>query len=174
MESKSLKKIKTYEEMQVISSELKAQGKRIVFVIGSFDITHFGHTFFFEQAKEYGDVLIVGLGDDQTIRLLKGNERPVYPENVRAALVASNMMVDYAVIMHEVLKMNKDNHSEFIARIKPDVFVVNDDDSALDAKRAVIEKNGGRFVAVPRVLPNDFDYLSTTTTFEKIKKIFLD
>lgn len=171
MKSKILEKIKTYAELVPMVAAYKEQGKKIVFAVGSFDITHLGHMVFFEQVKQQGDIAIIGVGSDKTIKTLKGEERPVYPEHVRVAFVASSMFVDYAVLLTEELKPNKDNHSELIALIKPDIYVLNNDDSAIESKREIIERHGGKLALVPRELPGGFDYISTTTIFEKIKKL---
>jgi len=85
-QSSSSEKIKTQAEILIISEELKSNGKKIVFTNGCFDLLHAGHVQYLEDAKSYGDILILGLNSDQSVRNLKGNDRPINTESDRAKL----------------------------------------------------------------------------------------
>ena len=113
--------IKSFDEIATISDHLRAQGKRVVFTNGCFDILHLGHVKYLQEAKRLGDVLIVGLNSDESVRRLKGKERPINPQFDRAYLLASLEAVDYVVIFDE------DTPYELIKRIKPDILVKGGD-----------------------------------------------
>jgi len=165
-----IKKVKSYREIEAIAKKLKRQRKTIAFAIGSFDLLHLGHSLFFDQAKRAGDILIIGVGTDQALRTLKGNGRPIYPEKVRAYQIAAQQSVDYVVILKEKMKPNKNNYSMLLKKIQPHYFVVNDDDSAITAKKGMIRKHGGTAILVSRERPRGIPYISTTGTYENIKK----
>ncbi len=165
------RKVKNYSQISALAKKFHRENKKIVFATGCFDLLHFGHSFFFEKAKEHGDILIVGVGNDKTLKALKGSGRPILSERIRAAMVASQMFVDYAVILKEPLKAHKDDHSNLMTKIKPLVFVVNKDDSALSSKKAIIESLGGSLVSISRIRPKGIPYISTTSICEKIQKL---
>jgi rfaE bifunctional protein nucleotidyltransferase chain/domain len=95
-------KIKSLAELKQIVLELKEQGKRIVFTNGCFDLFHVGHASVFREAKKLGDVLIVAVNSDRSVRALKGHKRPLIAQEQRLELVASLESVDYAVMFHEL------------------------------------------------------------------------
>ncbi|WP_295512295.1 D-glycero-beta-D-manno-heptose-7-phosphate kinase, partial [uncultured Pseudoalteromonas sp.] len=99
--SSSDEHIKTLNEIAVLSEELRARGKKIVFTNGCFDLLHAGHVKYLETAKSFGDVLIVGLNSDQSVSTLKGNNRPINMQVDRAYLLAALEAVDYVVIFDE-------------------------------------------------------------------------
>src|SRR3989344_5619953 len=98
MTSSVFKKIKNYRELGIIADKLHKAGKKIVFTMGSYDVLHMGHILFLEQSKKSGDILIVGIGTDETIKRLKGPSRPIYPEKLRAAMLAAIEFTDYIVV----------------------------------------------------------------------------
>jgi len=99
---------------------LRAQGRRIVFTNGCFDLIHTGHTRYLTQAKQLGDVLVVGINSDSSVRRLKPG-RPLVPEDQRAEVLASLVMVDYVTIFSEATPYG------LIAAIRPDVLVKGGD-----------------------------------------------
>jgi D-beta-D-heptose 7-phosphate kinase/D-beta-D-heptose 1-phosphate adenosyltransferase len=99
---------------------LRAQGRRIVFTNGCFDLIHTGHTRYLTQAKQLGDVLVVGINSDSSVRRLKPG-RPLVPEDQRAEVLASLVMVDYVTIFSE------ETPYRLIAAIRPDVLVKGGD-----------------------------------------------
>ena len=166
MKTDLYRRIKNYQEISREVGELRKQGKAIVFVNGCFDVLHFAHALFLEKAKKFGNVLVVGIASDKVIKKVKGEMRPIYPEKIRAGLVASLSVVDLVVIMKENLYHGVDFH-KLIAKIKPDVMVLNDDNSDIPTTRRLVKKYGGQLRLVPRQHPT----ISTTTTIKKISEI---
>ena len=99
--SNSTSHIKTFDEIKTLASKLHSQGKKIVFTNGCFDILHVGHVKYLEVAKSYGDVLILGLNADSSVKKLKGPTRPINTQDDRAYILASLESVDYVVIFEE-------------------------------------------------------------------------
>ncbi len=109
--------IKSGQEIEQIADHLRKMGKKIVFTNGCFDILHLGHVRYLQEAKKLGDILIVGLNSDRSVKRLKGPSRPINPQFDRAYLLASLEAVDYVVIFDE------DTPYELIKKIKPDILV---------------------------------------------------
>jgi len=114
-------KIKSLKELETIISRLKHKGKKIVFTNGCFDILHLGHLKIINESKKKGDVLIIGLNSDSSIRKIKGSKRPILAQSSRAKLLANMIGVDYVVIFNEATPYN------LIKRIKPDCLVKGGD-----------------------------------------------
>ncbi len=114
-------KLKTWEEITDVIKELKSQNKKIVFTNGCFDILHSGHVQYLAEAKELGDVLILGLNSDRSVKRLKGNERPINNERERATVLSALCSVSYIVIFEE------DTPYMLINHIKPDILVKGGD-----------------------------------------------
>ncbi len=155
-------KVKTGDEISSVVKELRKHEKKIVFTNGCFDILHVGHTKLLKKARSLGDVLILGLNSDGSIKRLKGPNRPIMGENERADILASLECVDYVVFFHE------DDPCNLISMIKPDVhvkggdYIIADDHSMPEAK--LIEQYGGKVVFV-----NYIEGESTSAIIEKIK-----
>ena len=113
--------IKTQNEIKKLSSELKNKGKKIIFTNGCFDLLHAGHVKYLETAKSFGDILILGLNSDNSVRKLKGSGRPINSQIDRAYILAALEAVDYVVIFEE------DTPYNIISIIKPDVLVKGGD-----------------------------------------------
>ncbi len=138
----------------------KRNGRRVVFTNGCFDLLHPGHIGSLEQARALGDVLIVGLNSDASVRQLKGAGRPVLPERERAEILASLECVDAVVIFDELTPR------EVIARLLPDVLVKGGDwASDQIVGREEVEAAGGRVVSIPVVAG-----YSTTEILRKIRE----
>ena len=139
----------------------KRNGRRVVFTNGCFDLLHPGHIETLEKARGLGDVLIVGINSDRSVRELKGPGRPILPERERAELLAALGCVDGVVIYDEVTPR------ETIAGLLPDVLVKGGDwpDDQI-VGREEVEKAGGRVVSVPVVAG-----YSTTALVEKIRRL---
>jgi len=148
--------IKTLDEIAALSTELKARGKKIVFTNGCFDILHAGHVRYLETAKSYGDVLILGLNSDKSVKELKGENRPINTQLDRAYILAALEAVDYVVIFDE------DTPYDLIKAIKPHVLVKGGD---YEGKQVV-----GQDIADELKLVQFVDGKSTTKTIEKIQK----
>lgn len=132
------KKLKTKQEIETIVKDLKKKGKKIVTTNGVFDILHVGHIKTFEEAKRQGDILIVGLNSDSSVKRLKGPERPINKEKDRAEVLAALEMIDYIVIFEE------DNPIKLLETIKPDVHVKYEDYGKGMIEAETVKKNGGR------------------------------
>jgi len=94
-------KIKKREDLQRIIQDLKAKGKRIIFTNGCFDLLHVGRVRYLEEAKSLGDILVVGVNSDASVRALKGPNRPILPEEERAEILSGLGCVDYITIFDE-------------------------------------------------------------------------
>ena len=147
--------IKSLEEIALLSEELKKRGKKVVFTNGCFDILHVGHVKYLEEAKSYGDVLILGLNSDESVSRLKGPTRPVNTEDDRAYILASLEAVDY------VVKFYDDTPYELIKAVQPHILVKGGD---YEGKEVV-----GQDIADELRLVNFVEGKSTTKTIEKIK-----
>lgn len=140
-------------------SALRAAGKKVVFTNGCFDILHAGHARYLHEARREGDVLVVGLNSDQSVRRLKGAGRPVVPADDRAELLASLDSVDYVVVFDE------DTPERLVRDVEPDVLVKGEDWKTKGVVgREFVEARGGRVVLV-KLLPGR----STTNVVEKIR-----
>ncbi|MGE5351761.1 MAG: D-glycero-beta-D-manno-heptose 1-phosphate adenylyltransferase [Acidobacteriota bacterium] len=125
-------------EMVSLRRKLKNEGKRVVFTNGCFDILHAGHVDYLSKAKALGDVLVVGMNSDSSIRNIKGELRPIIPEADRAFLVANLKDVDYVTLFDE------DTPGELINELIPDILVKGADWSVENiVGRDTVEKNGG-------------------------------
>jgi glycerol-3-phosphate cytidylyltransferase len=155
-------KIKTKQEIAQICNELRSQGKTIVTTNGSFDIIHYGHAWLLEEAKKQGDILIIGLNSDISIKQYKSEDRPIISQENRANLLAALSCVDYIVLYDETIP------NDFLERVKPDVHV-NEASYGKDCIEApVIEKCGGKIVLLKR----EVEGVSTTDIINKIVKVF--
>ena len=132
-------------------------GRTLVFTNGCYDLLHPGHVRLLERARSLGDVLVVGLNTDSSVRLLKGPGRPLTPERERAELLLSLEAVDGVVLFDE------ETPRALIARLLPDILVKGADWSHFIAGREEVEAASGRVVTVP-LEPG----YSTTRTLEKI------
>ena len=154
--SNSTSHIKTFDEIKTLSSKLHSQGKKIVFTNGCFDILHVGHVKYLEVAKSYGDVLILGLNADSSVRKLKGPTRPINTQDDRAYILASLESVDYVVIFEE------ETPYELIKLIKPHVLVKGGD---YEGKEVF-----GQDIADELKLVQFVDGKSTTNTIKRIQE----
>lgn len=134
--------------------------KKVVFTNGCFDILHIGHVRYMQEAAKLGDILVIGLNSDASVKRLKGPERPVNTEMERAELLCALGFVDYVVIFDE------DTPYNLISEIQPDVLVKGGDYQPNEvAGKDIVEARGGKVVIIPFV-PGK----STTKIIEKIKK----
>ena len=138
---------------------LKQSGKKIVFTNGCFDIVHSGHIHILKEAKKQGDILILGLNSDSSIKRLKGESRPIFKEEERLELLSSFEFIDYIVVFDE------DTPLEVIKLIRPDVLVKGADykDKYVVGTNE-IKEYGGELVLVDLV-----EGRSTTNVIEKLK-----
>lgn len=155
-----------FDSLKYIKS--KHTGSKIVFSTGCFDILQSGHAVFFNQCKEYGDKLVVGVGRDSTLRTLKGPDRPINPEINRLYLVAAMEDVDYAVLNDVEIGEGKIDFEHILEELKPDVFVLNDDDTSIPDKKVLCDRLGIELQLVQRNVPEELLPTSTTNIINKI------
>ncbi len=130
---------------EVVERERTA-GKKIVFTNGCFDLIHVGHVRYLREAKEKGDLLIVAVNSDRSVRKLKGAGRPIIPEQERAEIVSALVSVDYVVIFPG------ETPAEIIDVLRPDILVKGGDYRKEDiVGRETVEANGGEVITVPLV-----------------------
>jgi len=131
-------KILNDNEIKNEISKIKSQNKKIVFTNGCFDILHIGHVRYLEQSKSFGDILIVGLNSDLSVKKLKGPTRPINNESDRAELLCALRCVDYVTIFNENSPIN------LIEKIKPDIYTKGADYTieTLPEAKTVMENNG--------------------------------
>ena len=120
----------------------KRQGKTVVFTNGCYDLLHPGHIRLLEQARSLGDVLILALNSDSSVRRMKGPSRPVIPESDRADMTAALQAVDAVTFFDE------DTPRELIAEVLPDLLVKGADWSHFIAGREEVEAAGGRVLTI--------------------------
>ena len=153
-------KILSLNEMLGERERLRVAGKRLVFTNGVFDLLHVGHVRYLAQARGLGDVLVVAINSDRTVRELKGPERPVFDEAERGEILAALRYVDYVVIFDDV------SPRSLIKSLLPDVLVKGGDYQLDEIHgREEVEAAGGRVVSLPFV-PG----ASTTSLLDRMKK----
>jgi rfaE bifunctional protein nucleotidyltransferase chain/domain len=153
-------KIVSRESLGKILEKKRSSGKKIIFTNGCFDILHRGHIEYLASASDLGDIFIVGLNSDKSVRHLKGESRPAVDEESRALTMASFEMVDYVVLFDE------DTPSDLIRVIRPEYWVKGGDYQnfeELPEYRALME-TGGKVKIIPLV-----EGYSTTDIYKKIQ-----
>ncbi len=155
------KKIRERPALAQECARLRAAGKTVVFTNGCFDLMHAGHATYLEFARRQGDVLIVGLNTDASVRRYKGEKRPVVDERNRARLMAALECVDF------VTWFDEDEPKALIAELQPDVLVKAEDWAHYVSGREIVEARGGKVVLAPMVAG-----LSTTKLIEKIVQAY--
>ena len=153
-------KVMTREQLVPLLHAARTQGKRIVFTNGCFDLMHVGHTRYLQAAKDLGDLLVVGVNSDASVRSLnKSPDRPVVTEAQRAEVLAALGCVDYVAIFSEPDPLN------LITAVQPDVLVKGGDwDIDRIIGRGVVEQRGGAVRTIPLV-PG----MSTTALIQRIR-----
>ncbi len=154
-----IEKILSPEQMLRERKRLRAAGKRLVFTNGVFDLLHVGHVRYLAQARTLGDALLVAINSDQTVRELKGPDRPIFNHLERAEILAALRSVDYVTIFDDI------SPRSLITKLLPDVLVKGGD-YQLDQihGREEVEAAGGKVIALPFV-----DGASTTSLIDKIR-----
>jgi len=155
-------KIKTVDELRPLLAILRAAGKKIVFTNGCFDLIHTGHTRYLAAARALGDLLVVAVNSDSSVRTIKGEKRPINGQNERAETLAALQAVDFVTIFGEA------DPYRVISALQPDVLVKGGDwpiDKIIG--RDVVEARGGKVVNIPFV-----EGASTTGIIEKILKVY--
>ena len=150
------------EELKEIRKILKQSNKKVVFTNGCFDVLHAGHVDYLAKAKECGDILILGLNSDSSVKVIKGSKRPIVPELERAFILKNLKSVDYVILF------NEPTPKELIDQIIPDVLVKGADwDINSIVGRDVVVKNGGTVKTIEFITQQ-----STTNIIEKVIALY--
>ena len=153
-------KIIPWEQLPDWRARLRAVGKKLVVTNGCFDLLHLGHVTYLENARNLGDLLLIGLNGDESVRQLKGEGRPVNSESDRAAVLSALQSVDAVCIFGEVTA------NRFLARAEPDIYVKGGDytlDTVNQEERRTVEQAGGS-IRIIQFVPGK----STTALLKKI------
>ncbi len=142
-----IEKIKTLDELLDILPEIRKQGKKIITTNGAFDLIHVGHIRNLEFCKSQGDILIVGVNSDSSIKKYKSPKRPIIPEKQRAEVVSGLGSVDYVFVFEELTPI------EFLEKIKPDIHIKGSEYKKRLPETDVVEKYGGKIIFRP--IPKD-------------------
>ncbi len=153
-------KILSPDELLGVRQGLSAAGKTLVFTNGVFDLLHVGHVRYLAEARALGDVLLVAINSDRTVRELKGEGRPITNESERAEILAALRQVDYVTIFDEI------SPRSLIAQLLPDVLVKGGDYNLDEIHgREEVEAAGGRVVSLPFI-----EGASTSAIIERMKQ----
>jgi rfaE bifunctional protein nucleotidyltransferase chain/domain len=151
-------KVKSLDELETLTAAARTNGKIVVFTNGCFDLLHRGHIYLLREAKALGDLLVVAINSDQSVKAIKGPTRPILAETDRLELIASMEMVDYVVLFDEPDPYN------IISILRPHILVKGGDWSAEEVIGGdLVQGNGGKVVVVP--------YLKGFSTTEIIAKL---
>ena len=150
----------TRDRLAPLAALLRAQGKRIVTLNGSFDLLHAGHLHILEEARRQGDVLLVGLNSDASVRRYKSADRPIVSEGDRARMLLALRCVDYVHVFDEDVPM------PFLEEVRPDVHVNGSEYGGDCIEAPTVKKHGGRIHIVEKV-PG----LSTSALVDKIRAL---
>ena len=157
-----LSKIKTVDELRPLLEILRSTGKKIVFTNGCFDLIHTGHIRYLAKAKTYGDILVVAVNSDSSVRLIKGEKRPINAEADRMETLAAVESVDFVTLFHDP------DPYRIISELQPDVLVKGGDwPIEKIIGRDIVENRGGRVISVGYI-----EGASTTGIIERILKFY--
>jgi D-glycero-beta-D-manno-heptose 1-phosphate adenylyltransferase len=155
-------KIVEFEELSNSCDKLRSAGKRIVATNGCFDLLHVGHVRYLQAARAFGDVLVVGLNGDRSVRELKGSRRPLTTEDDRAEILAALQCVDLVTVFPQI------RATQFLAAVRPAIYVKGGDyscDTLNEEEHATLKKIGAEI----RLIPFEAGY-STSRLIEQIRK----
>jgi len=156
------RKIKGRQELKRTIPRLKRQGKKIVFTNGCFDLLHYGHAKYLQDARNLGNILIVGINSDISVRRIKGKKRPITSQAFRLKLIAAMESVDFVTLFNELTPL------ELIKSLKPDILVKGADwDLDKIVGSGTVKAVGGKVKQIKFVRG-----LSTTVLIEKIAKLY--
>lgn len=157
-----MNKILKRETLRTKLEDLRKEGKKIAFTNGCFDILHVGHVRYLREAKKTADVLVLALNSDSSVRSIKGEKRPLVPEQERAEVLAALEFIDFVTIFPESTPL------ELIKYLKPDVLIKGGDwPEEKVVGREEIKEWGGKVTIIPEV-----EGKSTTNIVEKIKNLY--
>lgn len=156
------RKIKTKNQLKQILVKLKQQGKKIVFTNGCFELIHAGHIGYLNKAKKLGNILVVAVNTDSSIRKLKGKKRPIVSQKDRMEVLSALHCIDYVVSFNELTP------KKIIKDLKPNILAKGADYKLNEiAGKDTVEKHGGKVVRIPLVKNK-----STTGLIKRICRIY--
>lgn len=157
-----MKNILSREKLKEKLDILKDEGEKIVFTNGCFDIIHAGHVRYLKEAKKLGDILVLALNSDSSVKAIKGERRPIVPQEERAIVVGSLESVDYVTLFNEETPL------QLIEYLRPHILAKGGDwDEENVVGREAVRQWGGEVVIIPEVKGT-----STTNIIEKIRNNF--
>jgi len=157
-----MNKIFSRETLKEELNGLHRAGKTIVFTNGCFDILHVGHVRYLREAKKLGDILVLALNSDTSVRAIKGEKRPLVPEDERADIMAALESIDYVILFDDPTPQ------QLIEYLKPDILVKGGDwNEAAIAGADFVKASGGRVITIPLT-----EGRSTTNIVEKIRQVY--
>lgn len=157
-----MNKILSREILKEKLDALRAQGKKIAFTNGCFDILHVGHVRYLKEAKKTADILVLALNSNSSVRAIKGDKRPIVPEQERAEIMAALECIDFVTIFSELTPL------ELIKFLQPDVLIKGGDwPEEKIVGRDEVKKWGGRVAIIPEIQGK-----STTNIVEKIRNLY--
>jgi len=157
-----MNKIFTKERLKEKLNGLRQAGKTIVFTNGCFDILHVGHVRYLGEAKKLGDILVLALNSDVSVRAIKGEKRPLVPEDERADIMAALEYIDYVILFDDPTPQ------QLVEYLQPDILVKGGDwEAGAIAGADFVKAAGGRVITIPLT-----EGRSTTNIVEKILQVY--
>lgn len=152
-------KIIPFEDLSPLAEKLHAAGKKIVTTNGCFDLIHWGHIKYLEEARGLGDLLLCGVNSDLSVKRLKGPQRPLWNEQIRALQLAALQAIDYVTIFHEETPLR------FLEIVRPHLHVKGADYERKEIpEKKILSSQGGKLIFMPLV-----EGFSTTSLIQKLK-----
>ena len=148
------------DKIKILSARLKSENKKIVLAGGCFDIIHIGHIEFLKNAKKFGDILILLLESDESIKNLKGEKRPINNQDNRSKILSTIEYVDYVIPLPKIYKTQ--DYNDLVLKINPSIIAVTSGDPNLNNKKLQAKSINGKVKIVLKKMPEH----STTKLLE--------
>jgi glycerol-3-phosphate cytidylyltransferase len=155
------KRLVAMSDLMALHEKLKDNDKKIVFTAGSWDLLHVGHCRYFEEAKKHGDIMVVGVSSDEAIRKVKGPNKPILGEKIRAEMLTYIRAIDFVTILPEP------SCQPTLGLLKPDVFITVREDWAADYQNSKEYKTVTKYGGVVEVVDRQSTVLSTTKIVQR-------
>lgn len=161
MSSAWKKRLVSQSDLMTLHEQLNDKGKRVVFTAGSWDLLHVGHCRYFEEAKRHGDILVVGVSSDDAIRKVKGPNKPILGEKIRAEMLTYIRSIDFVTILPEP------SCQPTLGLLKPDVYITVKEDWTENYKESKEYKTVVKYGGEVRVVDRQSTVLSTTKIVQR-------
>jgi rfaE bifunctional protein nucleotidyltransferase chain/domain len=161
MSSEWKKRLVSQSDLMTLHEQLKEKGKKIVFTAGSWDLLHVGHCRYFEEAKKHGDVLVVGVSSDDAIRKVKGPNKPILGEKIRAEMLTYIRDIDFVTILPEP------SCQPSLGLLRPDVFITVKEDWTNDYLESKEYKTVIKYGGEVKIITRQSTVLSTTKIVQR-------